>query len=375
MTNALIVAGAAAAGAVVLTAAAASYMGRMLVAWNWPESTKILGFTDDTITLKSTPLTRYPGTYGLRTPTGHARVGGIVSDDGRAVVRTLEAEHGDIRSAVSGAFDGDIHAIPDEVGPYSDVIIETPAGPAPAWQFGPDGNDLWVLHVHGFQADRNNVLRMVEAMLPTAGAATHLVVSYRGDGQGPATPAGTTRLGLDEWEDVDAALAYAARHGATRIIMAGWSMGAAISLLIEERSAYRDLIIGNVFVSPATDWIATMRTSAERMGIPLPAAASAFIAGVLRSPLTSWLTGLRRPVDFAELDWTRPRRVHVPTLVIHSVGDLTIPISATRRFVEAGAPLVELHETRRAPHTREYNEDPEGVTLAVSTWLTRVLVA
>lgn len=47
----------------------------------------------------------------------------------------------------------------------------------------------------------------------------------------------------------------------------------------------------------------------------------------------------------------------MPTLVINAIGDLTILISATRRFVEAGAPLVELHETRRAPHTHEYNED------------------
>ena len=375
MTNALIIAGAAAAGAVALTAGAASYMGRMLVAWNWPERTKILGFTDDTITLQSTPLTRYPGTYGLRTPTGHARVGGILSDDGRGVVRTLEATHGDIRNAAFGAFDGDIHATPAEVGRYTDLVIETPAGPAPAWQFGPDENDLWVLHVHGFQADRNNVLRMVEAMRGSADDATHLVVSYRGDGQGPATPGGTTRLGLDEWEDVDAALAYAARHGAKQVIMAGWSMGAAISLLIGERSEHRNLIIGQIFVAPASDWIATMSTSAKRMGIPLPAAVTAFTSAVLRSRLTSWLTGLRQPIDFEELDWTRPGRVHVPTLVIHSVGDLTIPISATRRFVDAGAPLVELHETRRAPHTREYNEDRDGFTGAVTGWLTRVLVA
>lgn len=375
MTNAPIIAGVATAGAVALTAGAASYVGRMLVAWNWPERTKILGFTDDTITLQSTPLTRYPGTYGLRTPTGHARVGGILSDDGRGVVRTLEATHGDIRNAAYGAFDGDIHATPAEVGRYTDVVIKTPEGPAPAWQFGPDENHLWVLHVHGFQADRNNVLRMVEAMRGSADDATHLVVSYRGDGQGPATPSGTTRLGLDEWKDVDAALAFAAQHGGKQVIMAGWSMGAAISLLIGERSEHRDLIIGQIFVAPATDWIATMSTSARRMGIPLPAAATAFTSGVLRSPLTSWVAGLRRPVDFVELDWTRPGRVHVPTLVIHSIGDLTMPISATRKFVDAGAPHVELYETLRAPHTREYNEDPEGFTRAVSAWLSRVLVS
>src|SRR5690606_39143491 len=115
--------------------------------------------------------------------------------------------------------------------------------------------------------------------------------------------------------------------------------------------------------------------SAARTGIPLPKATAALTVAVLGSPWASKLIGLRKAIDFAELDWTRPGRVHVPTLVIHSVGDLTIPISATRRFIEAGAPLVELHETRRAPHTREYNEDPEGFTQAVSTWLTRVLVA
>lgn len=230
---------------------------------------------------------------------------------------------------------------------------------------------FWIIHVHGFLADRNNVLRTVAALqgLP----ATQLVVSYRGDGEGPQVVGNATRLGLDEWEDVDAALRYARDHGAERIVMVGWSMGAAISLLIGERSALRSLIVGQLFVSPATDWVATMQTSAQRMRIPFPQALARYAAWFLRNPLLSRLTGLRAPIDFAELNWTTPGRVHVPTLAIHSTGDLTIPITATRRFVNGNTDLASLHEATRAPHTWEFNVDVDGIGSVARSWVSSLM--
>lgn len=346
-------------------------LGRMLVQWNWPVLTDVHKISEKTVVLDSNPLTRFAGVYGLRTRTGHARVGSVIADDGKRVTRAVEAVHGDILSARRAAFDGDFHALPQEVGEVSDIVIPTPVGPAPAWLFEGAASDLWIIHVHGFLADRNNVLRTVAALqgLP----ATQLVVSYRGDGEGPQVVGNATRLGLDEWEDVDAALRYARDHGAEQIIMVGWSMGAAISLLIGERSALRSLIIGQVFVSPATDWVATMQTSAQRMRIPFPQALARYAAWFLRNPLLSRLTGLGAPIDFAELNWTKPGRVHVPTLAIHSTGDLTIPITATRRFVNGNAKLASLHEATRAPHTWEFNVDVDGIGSVARSWVSSLL--
>lgn len=344
---------------------------RMLVRWSWPNLTPILRMTDDSVALPSNPLTRYEGVYGLRSPGGHARVGRILHDDGKTITRELQSTVGSIREATTAAYDGDLHASPAELGDHMDISIPTPLGVSPAWVFPSPNKAVWFIHVHGFQADRQNALRTVAALQQVP--ATHLVVSYRGDGEGTPTPHQTARLGLDEWPDVEAALAYADAHGAEQVIMVGWSMGAAISLLISENSKLAHLITGHIFVSPTTDWRATMLTSAKRMGIPLPGPLTAYTDAFLSSPIFCRLAGLRKPIDFDRLDWTKTRRVSKPTLVIHSVGDLTVPLDASRKFAQTAPDLIELHETKRAPHTREYNVDPEGFTKAIQAWSTRLL--
>ncbi|MGR6901659.1 hypothetical protein [Glutamicibacter sp. BSL13] len=50
---------------------------------------------------------------------------------------------------------------------------------------------------------------------------TSLVVSYRYDGEGPLLGNGRSTLGVTEVEDVDAAIGYAIRRGAERIVLFG----------------------------------------------------------------------------------------------------------------------------------------------------------
>ncbi|MGW9159316.1 alpha/beta hydrolase family protein [Microbacterium sp. NPDC055665] len=324
------------------------------------------------MTLPSTPLTRYDGEYALRSSGGYARAGKILEVTDRTVTRELLEVTGDVYAATDVTFDGDVIASPSVLGAYVDVQIPTEHGPAPAWRFDRGGESrLWIIHVHGYQANRLNALRTVSVLheIPS----THLVVSYRGDGDAPASPNNTTRLGLDEWRDVDAALEFAVDHGAERVVMVGWSMGASIALLLEERSRHRSMIIGNVFVGPATDWRAIMTTSARRMGIPAPRALTALCVLLLSSRIGCRLAGVRAPINFPSIDWTRAARVGVPTLVIHSAGDMTSPLEATRRFLQANDPWVELVELRRAPHTREYNVDPEGFRAAALEWVRRLV--
>lgn len=350
------------------TVAVATYASKLLVRWPNPTLISVLSIQADRVTLPSTPLTRYDGEYGLRSNVGHARVGKVVSTTNRTVTREVLKTSGDILSATHATFDGDVFAGPSEIGAYVDVDVPVEGGWAPAWRFDRDGSGgLWIIHIHGYQADRLNALRTVSTLYDVH--ATHLVVSYRGDGEGPATPNNTTRLGLDEWHDVDSALAYAMDQGAERVLFVGWSMGASIAMLLEERSSRSDVIIGNVFVSPATDWRAIMTSSARRMGIPAAGALTALCVLLLSSPLGCRLAGLRAPIDFAQVDWTRAARVRVPTLVLHSAGDLTSPLASTRRFVASNDSYVELAELRRAAHTREFNVDPEGFQDAISQWV------
>ena len=75
----------------------------------------------------------------------------------------------------------------------------------------------------------------------TTSGITSLVVSYRNDGEAPRSRAGTYALGATEWRDVDAAVGFARRRGAKRIVLMGWSMGGAIALQLSLNSAHRDV--------------------------------------------------------------------------------------------------------------------------------------
>ncbi|WP_197671750.1 alpha/beta hydrolase family protein [Devriesea agamarum] len=57
-----------------------------------------------------------------------------------------------------------------------------------------------------------------------------LILSYRNTAEGPRVGTGRTTLGHTETTDVDEAIGYAIRRGAQRIVLFGWSMGAAIDL-------------------------------------------------------------------------------------------------------------------------------------------------
>ena len=108
------------------------------------------------------------------------------------------------------------------------------------------------MQVHGRGTTRSEALRAVPVF--HALGITSLVVSYRNDGEAPRSRTGTYALGATEWRDVDAAIGFARRRGARRVIVMGWSMGGAIALQLALNSAHRDAIAGLVLDSPVIDW-------------------------------------------------------------------------------------------------------------------------
>ena len=127
--------------------------------------------------------------------------------------------------------------------------------------------------MHGRGTTRAECLRAVPVF--HALGITSLVVSYRNDGEAPRSRAGTYALGATEWRDVDAAVGFARRRGARRILLMGWSMGGAIALQLELNSAHRDVIAGLILESPVIDWRVVL-------GLPGEAAAAA------RAPSPAW---------------------------------------------------------------------------------------
>ncbi|WP_316304480.1 alpha/beta hydrolase family protein [Clavibacter michiganensis] len=328
------------------------------------------------VTLEANPRTTHAGTFGLSydAGAGHAIIGEILSTDRRAktVERVVLATAGSpLQPTRYSHWEGDVFNGPREIDAAAqDVDIPVAGGTAPAWLIPPvdgtpDDNDTWAIHVHGIRTTRINALRTVPAARSLG--FTSLVVSYRGDGEGPATYKSASMLGMAEWPDVDAAITYAVKHGARRIVLFGWSMGASVVLLTSERSENRDLIAGVVVVSPALQWRGTIRHGAHIVGLPRVCGDLAMAA--LSSPRVSRIVGVPEPIDFDAMDWSVPGRIQKPCLVVHSAGDEKIPISISKVVVAANPDRAELFETPHAGHAWEYNVSPELFDNGIATWL------
>lgn len=358
-----------------MTSAALGSLGyafaRRVVGTTSKRHIKVHEIAAQTVTLPASARTLHAGTFGLWTPTEHLVVGDILRRNKRrrTVTRSIDARSQlpQIASPRRHVWEGDVFPTPDAIGTSAEVGIPGPAGTKlPAWRIGRP-SDLWAIHIHGIRASRLNALRTVPATL--AAGYTSLVVTYRGDPEGPAMPGDAATLGLTEWRDVDAAIAYALEHGARQIVLVGWSMGAGIAMLAAERSPHRSAIAGAVLISPALEWRQTITRSAARMHLPLPRACARLAQAFLSRQPLSRVVGLSEPIDFQALDWTTPGRIRIPTLIIHSPGDRTVPIEVSRQVADANPSTVDLYVAPTADHAWEYNVDPDGFTQRIHDWL------
>ncbi|WP_136024234.1 alpha/beta hydrolase family protein [Microbacterium sp. K27] len=322
-----------------------------------------------TIELKRTPDTELPGRYGLFTTGtyGYVKLGAVLSADGSAVRRKLltQIEPG-ARVDRAAAFSGYYYSSPSELHlRWENLLIGSPAGPCPAWYF-PASSSTWVIQVHGRGATRAECLRAVPVL--HAAGLPNLVVSYRNDGEAPRTRAGAYALGAAEWRDVDAAIAYALRHGAERVILMGWSMGGAVSLQAAVTSGHRERIAGIILESPVVDWRTVLRFQAKLAGVraPLPELAM----GALQMPLTARLSGADEPIHFDRLDMVaRAGELTAPVLILHSDDDGFVPADSSHALQEARPDLVTMPKFTVARHTKLWNYDQTGWTTAITDWL------
>lgn len=322
-----------------------------------------------TVELARTPDTELPGRYGLFTSGSPAylKLGAVLSADQDTVRRKLLTQVPAGAAVDSAAlFSGWYFTGPDELHlPFENVLVGTPGGPCPAWVF-PTGSSTWVIHVHGRGATRAEALRGVPVM--HAAGLTSMVVSYRNDGEAPRSRSGVYGLGASEWHDVDAAIGYARRHGAERIVLMGWSMGGAIAMQALLGSAHRDVISGVVLESPVVDWESVLRFQAYEAG--LPASMGRLVMGALSRPVTARLSGSAQPVPFDRLDViARADELRTPLLILHSDDDGFVPSDASHALAEARPDLVTMPRFSEARHTKLWNHDQARWTSAINDWL------
>ncbi|MDZ8172780.1 alpha/beta hydrolase family protein [Microbacterium xanthum] len=329
-----------------------------------------------TVTLARTADTALPGRYGLFTSgtESYVKVGTVLASDDETVTRKLLTHVGpDAELAPDAAFSGWYFSRPDELHlPWTPELIGSAVGPCPAWQFAAGDGATWVIQVHGRGTTRAEALRAVPVF--HALGITSLVVSYRNDGEAPRSRTGTYALGATEWRDVDAAIGFARRRGAERVIVMGWSMGGAIALQLALNSAHRDLIAGLILESPVIDWRVVLDYQASLMHLPGPVTRLAI--DTLGSDWGTAFTRAGTPIPFDRLDVvSRAGELRHPILILHSDDDGFVPSDASHGLLMARPDLVELEVFDVARHTKLWNYDQDRWTSAITAWLTRLRLA
>ncbi|WP_456283359.1 alpha/beta hydrolase family protein [Microbacterium sp. JZ101] len=325
-----------------------------------------------TITLSRTPDTVLPGRYGLFTGGSehYLKLGAVLAEDGQRVRRKLLTQV-DSSSQIGpyAAFSGWYWERAEELHlPFTTEFIGAPVGPCPAWYFpaeDPDA-DTWVVAVHGRGTTRAEVLRAVPVLheegLPV------LCVSYRNDGEAPRSRSGRYGLGATEWRDVDAAVAWALRRGARRIVLMGWSMGGAIVLQVALNSAHADAIAGVMLESPVVDWRLVLGFQARELRVPSPFTRLAM--GALGQEWTSRVVRHGDPISLDDLDIvSRAEELRHPILLLHSDDDGFVPSDASHRLASERPDLVTLERFHTARHTKLWNFDEHRWNSAIRSWL------
>lgn len=347
------------------------------------------GETGQEIILPATEETTVPGTYSLVFDGGAsvARIGAVTSFDPRdgTVQRQVEQVYsGDITRAVRGRWTGFVYPDPRAAGyETEDVKIPVENGSAPAWLVRPEplregsrrrpGEGAWAVMVHGRGTKRTEGIRAVSTARSLG--MTSLMISYRNDGDAPAAPDGRYGLGTTEWQDVEAAVAYALDQGATEVVLFGWSMGGAVCLQLVDRSELAaTAVAAMVLDGPVINWIDVLAHQAKANR--LPEASGKLGQWLMSNKAGRWATGLAAPVDLKAMNWVaRAEQLRVPTLILHSEDDDFVPLGPSVELAAKAPQLVSFVRFRQARHTREWNVDPEKWHRAVSIWLSAVLTS
>ncbi|MET9572610.1 alpha/beta hydrolase family protein [Streptomyces virginiae] len=322
---------------------------------------------DGRIALTRSLTSLRPGTYGLVAPGVHAVVGPVLPDaehDPDTVVRRLlSVTHGRLDPGTRVALTPQVHLGNPRTAlglDHADVDVPGELGALPAW-FVPAARDTWVIAVHGLGAGREHPMVVMPFLhrhrLPV------LALGYRGDLGAPAPLDGLGHLGESEWRDLDAAIRYALRYGARRVILHGWSTGATMALRAVERSALADRIAGLVLDSPVLDWRTTLRALAAARGAPAPVLPLAVRAAEGRA-------GLRADRLPPGAD---PGALRVPVLIFHGPDDALAPWEPSRRLAATRPDLITLHTVRGAGHGAMWNADPAHYEEVLRRFLTPLM--
>ena len=316
-----------------------------------------------TVTLPRDATTESSGTWSLVWEGGRAVLGPVVGGDSGQVVRKVASVvEGSPTKGAAAAIDHWIYGgDPGEaLGlPFQDVTYPSRVGPMPAWVLpGASPESTWVIGIHGRNSDKAETFRVMrtvhEAGLPV------MSIAYRNDVGAPSSSDGKNHLGGTEWQDVVSAMGYARAHGATGVVLYGWSMGGAMALATLRKDP--SFVRGVVLDSPVLDWSATLDKQGAARNLP------GFITEVAKRVL-EWRIG----IDLADFDQRRyAPDLRTPVLLFTAADDATVANGPAYTFAGAAPPGMVTHITTPGGHTESWNVDPGAYERALGTFLKKV---
>jgi pimeloyl-ACP methyl ester carboxylesterase len=325
----------------------------------YPLRVLAVGTGRTTVELSDGPDAAEPGTFRLAWPTGHGRAGPVVASGPGFVTRQLSQVSGHLGIGQMAGIEPDLY-VGDPLNalgiPFSNVQVPTPLGAMPAWQIA-GHRSTWVILIHGLGGSRSDTLPVMPA-LHSLGFPM-LAITYRNDIGAPASTDHQSHLGATEWHDVESAVSFAISHGASGVVLVGYSMGGAMAAVVAEDSPLRDHVRGLVLDSPILDWQATLAEHGGSLGLPQPLIA-------LAEALLSSRTGL----NYAQFDQLqREKSLHVPVLLIQGSDDTIVPPAEADAFAHARPDLVTYLRVPHADHVSAIDVDPAGYTSALRKYL------
>jgi hypothetical protein len=302
------------------------------------------------------------GVLGLKWEGGYAQMSPPHEIDGHHAVRDVRVLEGTLSVGLRARVD--TFAFPGDpmlaLGlPFEEVRVAGPLGELPAWFVDAPG-DTWAIFVHGQDSPRREMLRSMPAL--HALGLKELVITYRNDEGAPPATNGRHSFGAREWEDLDAAAAFALDHGARRLVLVGNSMGGGIVMSFLYRSERAPRVAAVILDAPVLDFAAVVDHRA-------PDLVPGFVVGTAK-----WLTSLRFGVDWGELDYlARTAELRAPILLFHGTTDEKVPVATSDRLAKARPDLVTYVWLPGVRHVRAWNADPGAYDGAIQAFLRRAL--
>jgi pimeloyl-ACP methyl ester carboxylesterase len=308
---------------------------------------EVIAVGGESITLKGGSPEEQPEFVGLEWPGGYARADGLNAIDGDIATRGFALVSGELVVGANVRYD--THAWccdPGAVGlEFTQIILSTELGDLDAWAVE-SGSASWVVFIHGKDSDRTQGLRLLPTLV---GAGWNvLLTTYRNHESSPAGPGNRHNYGLTEWRDLEAAVQFVQNLGAERLVIAGWSMGGATSLVFMRESAQAIDIDGLILSSPLLDFEGAVDYGAQQLSLP----------GFLTTS-AKWLADRRFGIDWNAMDYREiASQLDLPMLLIHGSADDTIPVTASQSFGETYIGPITYVEFAGADHTALWNSDP-----------------